>query len=128
MTEPPRDANLPPGFDAEDPYADADLEDYPAWWRETIDLFREYELRPYRPPRFEDGELTPDVIASLEAELGVEIRLRARNPEVDDDWGVWVAGEHVADIGRRRDGDGYTVYELPADRFAELVRTAAGSE
>jgi hypothetical protein len=126
MTEAPRNANLPPGFDEADPYEGKDLAEYPGWWRENIELFREHELRPYRPPRFEDGKFTPEVIADLEAKLDVEIRLRARDPKVNDDWGVWVDDERVADVGRRRDGDGYTVYELTTDRFERLVRDATG--
>jgi len=127
MTEAPRDANLPPGFDEDDPYTDEDLDGYPDWWRENIELFREHGLRPYRPPRFEDGEFTTELIRDLEDEFDVEIRLRAREP-MDADWELWVDDEHVSDVARRRDGDGYTVYELSSDRFERLVREAATAE
>lgn len=30
----------------------------------------------------------------------------------------------VADVGRQRDDDGYTVYELTTDQFEQLVRDA----
>ncbi|MFB6109034.1 MAG: hypothetical protein ABEJ82_09405 [Haloplanus sp.] len=77
--------------------------------------------RPYRPPRFADGTVTPPVIERLETELGVAVRFEARDPQAGGEWWVVVDGEAVARVARRRDGGGYTVYELSPDAFEKLV-------
>lgn len=115
---------MPPGYDEDDPYEGVDLDTYPDWWRRNVELFRVHGMRPYRPPRFADGELTPEVILPLEAELGVEVRLRATDPEPEDEWEVWVDGSRAGTIERRRDGKGYTVYGMDSERFVELVSAA----
>lgn len=120
--EPPRSADLPPGYDEEDPYTDVELAQLPAWWRRNVETFRSHGMRPYRPPRFVDGKFTPSVIGRLEAELGVDIGLRAIDPRVGDRWEVTVDEERVSTVGRRRDGNGYTLYEIDSARFEELVR------
>ena len=121
----PRAEHLPAGYDDEDPYADDDdLEAYPGWWRAQIEEFREHGMRPYRPPRFSDGEIAPEVVMELADDLGVTIRLRELNPELGDDWGLWVDGDRVARLGRHRDGDGYSVYELSTREFRDLVHSA----
>lgn len=122
--QPPRAEHLPPGYDNENPYADEDISQYPEWWRRNIEQFREHELRPYRPPRFTDDEYTPNVITKLEADLDVDVLIRAIEPRVGDDWSVSVDGEVVTTIGRHRSGDGYTVYELSSDEFESIVRSA----
>lgn len=123
--EPPRPANLPPGYDEEDPYAGEDLSEYPDWWRRNIEEFREHDMRPYRPPRFEDGEYTPELIMSLEGELDIEIQLRGVNPQSGNDWEIRVDGETVSTVGRRREGEGYTLYEMTSDAFESAIRAAA---
>jgi len=124
----PRPADVPAGFDEDNPYDDVDVSEYPAWWRRNIEQFRRHEMRPYRPPRFTDDEFTPEVIADLEAELGVDILMRAVEPRVGDDWTVLVDGEPVTTVGRHRSGDGYTVYELPSDAFEAAVRSARDAD
>lgn len=125
MTEdPPRPASLPPGFDEDDPYEGEDLSTYPDWWRRNVEEFRAHEMRPYRPPRFADGEVTTERIESLEAELGVAVRLRAVNPQAGGDWEITVDGEPVATVTRRREGEGYTRYGISADEFETIVRGA----
>lgn len=122
-SNPPRDASLPPGYDEEDPYEDVDLDSYPAWWRRNVEEFRRFGLRPYRPPRFLDGEFTTEVIDDLEAELGVEVRLRTTDPSVDHDWEVWVGDECVSPIEKRREGAAYSEYYMESSAFVELVRS-----
>ena len=124
--DPPRPESVPAGYDEDDPYADEDVSTYPEWWRRNIEQFREHGMRPYRPPRFTDGEYTPEVIEALEAELGVDVLIRAVDPRVGDDWSVFVDGREVATVGRHRSGDGYTVYELASDEFESAVRRAVG--
>lgn len=122
--DPPVPAGRPPGHDEEDPYEGVDLSTYPAWWREAIERFRAHGMRPYRPPRFTDDELVPPTIADLEAEFGVSIELRSTDPGPDPEWALWVDGERVGTVGRHREADGHTVYELDRAEFEELVRGA----
>lgn len=119
---PPRDATLPPGYDEHDPYDGESLSEYPDWWRQNVEEFRKYNMRPYRPPRFADGTVTQKVISGLEEELDVEIRLRAQNPREGEDWQIWINETPVAAIGRSRDGDGYTVYEMSTEQFSDMIR------
>lgn len=122
--DPPRSASLEAGYDDEDPYEGEDLTTYPEWWRENIEEFRRHEMRPYRPPRFADGDLVPPLLMELEAELGVELRLRAVDPEVGKNWVVTVDGEQVAEVGRTREGEGFTEYDIDAATFESRVRSA----
>lgn len=122
--DPPRPANVAAGYDEEDPYEGEDLSTYPEWWRENIEEFRNHEMRPYRPPRFADGELVPPLLLELQAELDVEIRLRAIDPEVGKNWLVTVDGEEVTEVARTREGEGFTEYEVVAETFESAVRDA----
>lgn len=118
---PPRPRDVPAGYDEADPYSDVDLTEYPLWWRQNIELFREHGLRPYRPPRFADGEYTPVVLDRLERTFGVDVLFRAVDPTVGDDWRIVIDGEEVATVRRHRSGEGYTVYELTAAEFESIV-------
>lgn len=124
---PPRAASRGAGEDDENPYRDVDLSAYPDWWRKNIRTFQDFGMRPYRPPRFADGGVVPEVITRLETEFGVEIRLRAIDPRVGEDWGVYVDGRRVAEIGRERVGDGYTEYQLTAEGFEALIEDGVES-
>lgn len=125
---PPRTADLPPGYDEEAPYEDVDLETYPDWWRENVELFREHGLRPYRPPRFADGTLTTPLVEDLAAELDVEVELRTVNPQRRSDAEVLVDGERVAAVERSRENDGHTEYGTTADEFEAAVRSAVDTD
>lgn len=127
MHDPPRSRNNPPGYDQASPYEGEDLQEYPDWWRESIKEFREHGMRPYRPPRFSDGEMVPRVVEELESHWDVEILFRAVNPSVGDDWEIQIDGVRVAEISRERRGDGYTVYEIDTSTFALLVLNAESS-
>ena len=124
-SEPPRSSTLPPGYDEDDPYQGQDLADYPPWWRENVERFREHGMRPYRPPQFRDGELTTPVVERLEEALGVTVRLRAVNPTYEEPWDVCVDGEPVASVDRARNSEGRTIYAISSDDFESLVRRAA---
>jgi hypothetical protein len=126
--DPPVPGSRPPGYDEEDPYEGVDLSTYPDWWREAVERFREHGMRPYRPPRFGDGELVPPTVADLEAELGASVDLRSTDPGPDPDWTLWVDGERVREVGRHRAADGHTVYELAREEFEALVRSAVAEE
>ena len=126
--DPPRPADLPPGYDEEDPYGDADLEAYPDWWRENVELFREHGLRPYRPPRFGDGTLTTPLVEELASDLGVDVDLRTANPHRTATTEVLVDGERVATVRRSRESDGHTEYHVTAEEFEAAVRSAVGAD
>lgn len=124
-SDPPRSSSLPPGYHDEDPYEDVDLSTLPEWWRENVRQFREYGLRPYRPPVFEDGRITKEIVDQLQAELGVDIRIRTVAPTYEGPWEVWVDNEPVDQIGRSRVSEGRTVYSMTAPEFEAIVRKAA---
>lgn len=123
-SEPPREASLPPGHDEGDPYADEDLSTYPEWWRRNVEEFRDYGMRPYRPPRLADGTLVPPLVADLEAEFGVDVVFRSRDRETGA-WEIRVDGEPVRPVDHERDGGGYTVYGIDSDGLRAAVREAA---
>ena len=116
-------AHYPPGYDATDPYENADLDAYPSWWRRNIETFREHGMRPYRPSRFAEGAFVRPLLDRLEAILGVSVRIRTTDP--DDAWELLVERERVATIERYRHRDGYSVYEITAAEVERLAREAA---
>lgn len=126
MSDPPRPDSLPPGYDEENPYDGEDISEYPRWWQKNIEEFRSHDFRPYRPPRFADGEFTPTVINPLRADLGVDIQFRTINPDGGSDWEVLVDGERIGTVERSRSGEGYVTYHITSDEFEDLVRSAAG--
>lgn len=123
---PPRPHDLPPGYDEEDPYEDVDLDKYPDWWRENIEEFASYGMRPYRPPRFSDGEVTPSVITSLEDQLDVTIWIRSIDPHQGGDWQVWVDEEPVTSIDRTREPEGFSKYHVDSEEFETIIRECVG--
>jgi hypothetical protein len=132
-SNPGRSANLPAGYDEEDPYEGEDLESYPKWWRENIEEFKEHNMRPYRPPRFADGTLVPELANELEERYGVEIKFQNRTPKRTDedgpheplDWDVVLDGERISTVPRYRAPEGYSVYDVEAEAFEELIREHA---
>ena len=113
-----------PGEDSTDPYADVDISELPEWWQASIERFEKHGLRPYRPPRFADGELKHEIVDALEAELGVEIRFVGIDVTYGDDWTLFVGGEDIGPIGRHRSTDGYSVFECTGEEFEARVRDA----
>lgn len=106
----------------ENPYEDVDIDGLPDWWQEAVEEFRQYGLRPYRPPRFQDGTLRHDVVDELEDELDADIRFVGIDTRYGDDWTVMVDGTAVGTVPRRRDQDGFTVFEMNADEFRKWFR------
>lgn len=111
-----------PGEDT-DPYADVNVSELPDWWRKAKEEFEAYGLRPYRPPRFEDGTLKYEIVDELEAELGVEISFTCIESTAAEEWEIRVENEIVGHVGRFRSPEGYTVYEIDSDEFVDLIRT-----
>lgn len=114
-------ASRPPGYDTEDPYADVDLADLPEWWRDVVEEFRTYDMRPYRPPRFEDGVLKHEVVDDLEEQLDVDVMIRTTGGGTGE-WTVFVDGEPAREIGHRRTTEGFTVFEMASGELRALVR------
>lgn len=102
-----------------------DLDKLPDWWRDAVQEFAIHDLRPYRPPRFSDGEITPKAIGELEDEYSIEIRFMAVDPQAGDEWELYVDDTAVAEVARRRHPDGYTIYSMTEDEFRRLVTEAA---
>lgn len=122
----PRPASLPAGYDDQDPYEGEDMSTYPDWWRANVEEFRAHGMRPYRPPRLADDELSPPLVEALSEEFGVDVRFRARNPQSDGAWVLVVDDEAVQSVDHRRHGDGYTVYGVTSEELRAAVREAAG--
>jgi hypothetical protein len=122
--DPPRPADLPPGYDEDSPYADADLEEFPEWWRRNVEEFQAHEMRPYRPPQFTDGTVTTELIERLESTHGVDIRIRAVDPHDGGAWEILVDDEVVDSVERTRTESGNTRYEITASAFEAAVADA----
>lgn len=120
--DPPRSADLPPGYDEDDPYEDEDVSNLPDWWQRNIDLLETHEMRPYRPPRFTDGEYTPEIAHELEDEFDVRIQIQCVNPQKGNIWEICVDGEVVETIDRQRHAKGYSIYDISSSRFVALIR------
>ncbi|MFD1686168.1 hypothetical protein [Halobellus litoreus] len=122
--DPPRPANLPPGFDEESPYTEAELEAFPEWWRRNVEEFRDHEMRPYRPPRLADGTVTTELVDRLESAYGVDIRIRAVDPHDGGAWEILVDDEVVRSVERTRTEAGNTRYEITERGFEAAVTDA----
>lgn len=111
-----------PGEDNVNPYEDVNINELPAWWRQAIETFEANDLRPYRPPRFEDGTLKHEVVEYLEDKLDIDIRFVCFNARHGDDWDVFVDNERIGKVGHRRSPEGYSVFEVESEEFESLVR------
>jgi hypothetical protein len=74
-------------------------------------------LPDYRPPRFQDDAYTHEIVPDLERKHHCTIRFIGVNVDYPQDWEVRVDEETVMRIGRHRDGNGNTVYEMTAEEF-----------
>ena len=105
-----------------------DLDSLPEWWRDAVEEFEEYGLRPYRPSRFEDGEIVRETVETVEAKYDVTVDLKAKNPEHDGEWNVVVDGEPTTTIPHRRKVDGYTEYGITSQELENAVAASARIE
>lgn len=94
-------------------------DDKPEWWKSNEELREYYELPPYTPPRFSDGEYTHNVVPELESRFECTIQFVGKNTSYPDKWDVLIDGEHRFSIPHRRDKNGNTVYDIPAPSFVE---------
>lgn len=114
----------PPGFDSEDPYQDVNLRELPRWWREAVEEFRKHGMRPYRPPRFEDGSLQPPVLNELESELAIDIEFM-KFADRTEKWTVLLDGTPIIDVSHHRAPEGFSVFQIDRDSFERTVRNHA---
>lgn len=96
-------------------------DDKPKWWRDNERLRTEMGLAEYRPPRFADGVYTHEVINPLEEVYDCRIQFIGVDTRYRDDWEVRIDGTPAFEIGRRRDENGNTVYEMTAGAVREAV-------
>lgn len=96
----------------------------PDWWARNQRLREDRGLPPYRPPRFENGIYTHEVVHKLEEEFACSILFAGTNTNYPDDWVVEMNGCPLFKVGRHRDDSGNTVYELSAEEFETAFRSA----
>lgn len=116
-------ASRPPGYEQSDPYEDLDCLELPHWWRYAIEEFDAHGLRPYRPPRFEDGEHVHDHVEKIERTWNVEIQFIAFGNDDGENWEIRIDGEKRGEIGHHRSPEGYSVYEMESEAFIDYVES-----
>ena len=93
----------------------------PDWWRDNETLREQMDLPPYQPPRFVDGVFLHTVVEKLEQSHNIDILLLGRDTRYGDDWVVSVDGSDVTSVGRHRDNNSNTVYELESEEFCNII-------
>jgi len=100
----------------------------PEWWVQNEQLREEMGLPPYMPPRFENDIPTFRIIGQLEDQYDCTIRFRGINTEYPDDLTVTVDDQPITTVGRYRDNNANTVYEVTSDRFREIIEEELAGE
>ena len=125
-----RDAPPDPEIDQAGPFPQArevhdaireEPEPYPPGWVEQVRFRDRYDLPPFRPPRFEDGEDVATTVAEVEAEHDADVSFVAYAP---GEWAVELDGVRAFDLPRRRDDASNVVVETTAGGFREAVEAA----
>lgn len=100
-----------------------DKRDKPLWWRKNEEIKDEYGSFSfeYEPSRFADNIYTHEIVDNIERTRGCEIQFIGVNTRYLDDWEVRIDGQTVFSIGRHRDENGNTVYEMTSDEFKRKV-------
>jgi len=96
----------------------------PEWWGELERVKDRMGLPPYEAPRFEDGTYAYEVVDRLVSEHDCRVRLLGVDTRYQDDWEVRIDGETAFEVGRVRDDNGNTVYQMTGDEFARAVEKA----
>jgi hypothetical protein len=94
----------------------------PDWWHENGYLREQLDLSEYQPPRFADGTYTHEVTDEIEKNHDCRLQFIGINTRYLDDWEVRINGKAAFKIGRYRDDQGNTVYEISAEKFREMVK------
>ena len=98
-----------------------DIESLPEWWRRHIEEFERLGLRPYQPSRFKDGVIVKEKIEELEAEYGVVIELKAKNPRYNGEREILVDGNFAATVKHKRKAEGYTQYGATSEEIEKMI-------
>lgn len=94
----------------------------PDWWEANKQLKNELGLPPYRPPRFLDDVYTFEVVGPLESKYNCNIRFSVTNPGYPDDWEVRVNQKPIMEIGKYRDKNGNTIFEITSTEFENKLK------
>lgn len=95
----------------------------PTWWRENEKLKQAFDLPAYEPPRFADGTYTHEVVTELENRFDCNIRFVGVDIETDEGWQIRIDGDSILSVGRHRDNQGNTIYEVDAQEFRERIES-----
>lgn len=98
-----------------------DLDALPAWWRELVQEFAEYDLRVYRPSRMADGAILYEVIEELEDRYDIRITVKCSTPGLDEEWRFDVDGQTAVTATHERKPEGYTEYGITESELVEAV-------
>ena len=120
------DPEQPPDWlNRDDPYEHVDIKCLPHWWSDAIEQFREYDLPPYKPPRFADNVIVPPIVQRLEQSYDIEIQFIGIDVRIGDSWGIRADGKFVTTVSRERVRNGFTRYELTSDEFEQQIHNHA---
>jgi hypothetical protein len=103
---------------------DGNTKPRPDWWDTNQNLRDRYSLPEYNAPRFKEGTYTYEVVSEIEDQYACDVRFIGINTRYPEDWEIRIDGDRVADIARRRDSDGNTVFEMTAEEFREVVEAS----
>lgn len=95
----------------------------PDWWRKNEILREKMSLPPYEPPRFLDGVYTHEITNNLERKYEIEILFIGRDTRYGDDWEITLNGDQIGSIGRHRDSNSNTIYELSSEEFCNIIES-----
>lgn len=100
----------------------------PDWWKRNQQLRDELDLPTYEPPSFEDGIYKHEIVNTLENAYDCLITFRTKNPTHPCKWNVYVNGDQVATLERRRTNQGNTVFTFSSTKFENIVRSYLQNE
>lgn len=100
----------------------------PDWWDENEVIRKKLGLPDYDPPRFEDAVYIHEVVPDVEDRHDVEIRFIGVNTNYGDNWEVQADGDTILTIGRHRDENGNTIFEMTADAFITALEDEFSEE
>lgn len=95
-------------------------EAYPDGWVEQVRFRAEYDLPPFRPPRFADGTGVREAVGEIEAEHGIDVSF-VRYGTSTTEWTVEIGDEKAFSVLRYRDDASNVVVETAAREFRERV-------
>lgn len=95
----------------------------PDWWRANERLRDSLDLPAYEPSRFADGPYIHEVRRTLEERFDCAISFRSTRAEHPSRWAVYVDGEKLMEMERRRTVDGNNVFDIDSDTLVRAVES-----